>query len=287
MPVLHLVVGPNGAGKTTFYEHVLQPATRLPFINADRIAAALWPGDEEAHGLEAAHHAESQRDQAVAAGRSIIAETVFSHPSKLDFIRRATAAGYMTTMHVIMIPEDLAVMRTQLRAEHGGHTVPEDRVRARYRRLWANVTAAIPLVDEAIFYDNTRAKTPFVEVAHFRRHVADRPPTWPACSPLRPDDNHAARAQATQALTATRRLDRPSTKLVDRDAAYFVSLVPSCARICSTRAFTSSLLNDTPLPPAGTRTIDLPTRASAMASFTMTRPPGPLSASFRLATPCA
>ena len=47
-PVLHLVAGPNGAGKTTFHDRVLAPATSLPFVNADHLAARHWPGDEAA-----------------------------------------------------------------------------------------------------------------------------------------------------------------------------------------------------------------------------------------------
>lgn len=38
IPVLHVIAGPNGAGKTTYYEALLGPTTRLPFVNADQIA---------------------------------------------------------------------------------------------------------------------------------------------------------------------------------------------------------------------------------------------------------
>ena len=47
--MLSVVAGPNGSGKSTFVHTVLGPVTGLPFINADEIAAALWPGEEEAH----------------------------------------------------------------------------------------------------------------------------------------------------------------------------------------------------------------------------------------------
>ena len=56
-PVLHLLAGPNGSGKTTFYEQVVAPATHLPFVNADHIAADRWPGEELQHGHEASRHA--------------------------------------------------------------------------------------------------------------------------------------------------------------------------------------------------------------------------------------
>ena len=81
-PVLHLLAGPNGAGKTAFYEHVLAPVTHLPFINADRT--------------------------------SFVTETVFSHPSKVDLVRAAAAAGYQVTLHVVMVPVDLSVARERL-----------------------------------------------------------------------------------------------------------------------------------------------------------------------------
>jgi predicted ABC-type ATPase len=73
LPALHLLVGPNGAGKTTFFERVLGPATHLPFINADLIARRHWPGNEEAHGHQAAALAEQARAAALAKGRSFVA----------------------------------------------------------------------------------------------------------------------------------------------------------------------------------------------------------------------
>lgn len=42
-PVLILLAGPNGAGKSTFFDLHVRPVLgeRLPFINADNIAAAI------------------------------------------------------------------------------------------------------------------------------------------------------------------------------------------------------------------------------------------------------
>lgn len=185
MPVLHLLAGPNGAGKTTYYERVLYPATRLPFINADLIARRTWPGEEESHGHEASALAERARAAAIARGVSFVAETVFSHPSKLDLITTARAAAYLVTLHVMLVPEALAVARTQLRAQQGGHTVPEDRVRARYQRLWPLIEQAIQSADEAFIYDNSLARTPFRLVAHHENGVlleGSDPPAW---SPIR------------------------------------------------------------------------------------------------------
>jgi predicted ABC-type ATPase len=183
VPALHLVVGPNGAGKTTFFEHVLEPATHLPLINADHIAERHWPGDEQRHGHEAAALAEQAREAAIAAGRSFVAETVFSHPAKLELIGRAQARGYLVFLHVVGVPEALTLTRTRLRSEQGGHSVPVEKVRARYRRLWANVAKALVQVDEAAMYDNSSATRPFRLVARYqnghRLGKGDFPSWWP------------------------------------------------------------------------------------------------------------
>ena len=185
MPVLHLLAGPNAAGKTTFYERLLYPATRLPFINADLIARREWPGDEEAHGHDASALAEQARNAAMEAKTSFIAETVFSHASKLELIERAKAAGYGVTLHVFIVPEELSVVRAKLRSGQGGHSVPEDVLRARYKRLWALIEKAIPLADEVFVYDNSSARKPFRLVAQYQDGGLLRKPDWPAWSPLK------------------------------------------------------------------------------------------------------
>lgn len=185
MPVIHVVAGPNGSGKTTFCERILIPATRLAFVNADEIARKRWPGKEEAHGHEAAAAAAAERGRRLASGTSFIAETVFSHPSKLELLRDARAKGYLVTVHVILVPEDLSVVRVQCRAGQGGHSVPAAKIRARYRRLWLLLRQAVALADDATVYDNSRASRPFRVVVRYRDGVPERVPDWPAWSPIR------------------------------------------------------------------------------------------------------
>jgi len=182
-PVLHVLVGPNGSGKTTFVERVLRPATGLPFVNAGAIAGQRWPGAEMEHAYEAATLAEEQRVRLLAAGASFIAETLFSHPSKVDLVERAVAAGYLVTLHVILVPEEVTVRRVEYRAAHGGHEVPEAKIRGRYARLWSPVAAARLIADRVRFYDNSAAAHPFRLVAVFEHGVEVGEPTWSKWTP--------------------------------------------------------------------------------------------------------
>lgn len=183
-PVLYVLAGPNGAGKTTLYERVLSRHIGLEFVNADRVAAALWPGHEMERSYDAARLAAERRQALLEQRRSFIAETVFSHESKLQLMRDAEERGYLVTLHVVLIPENLAVARVASRVEVGGHGVPEDKVRDRYRRLWGHVRVAMGLADESVVYDNTSAATPLRPIARYQRGVMIGAPDWPAWVPV-------------------------------------------------------------------------------------------------------
>ncbi len=183
MKRLDLVVGSNGAGKSTFVELTLAPL--LPgsaFVNADEIAKQRWPENPATHSYEAAKVAAQTRAKLIELGASFIAETVFSHPSKLELVDAAQAADYTTVLHVLLIPEDLAVERVRHRVSAGGHDVPETKIRERYRRLWGLVAAAITRCDAATVYDNSGIEGPRI-VAQLNDGFIVGSPAWPVWTP--------------------------------------------------------------------------------------------------------
>lgn len=181
-PRLDLVAGCNGAGKSTLIHEVLLPRLRSSvYVNADDIARAQWPGEEEARSYEAARVADQARETLLANKRPFITETVFSHPSKLELIERAAAKGYRVVLHIVVIPEDLAVERVRTRVESGGHSVPEEKVRARYQRVWPLLVQAIGRVDRASVYDNSTDETRLI--AQFVDGIPITPATWPEWTP--------------------------------------------------------------------------------------------------------
>ncbi|MCW4466329.1 zeta toxin family protein [Glutamicibacter sp. MNS18] len=181
--VLHVLAGPHGSGKTTFVERILQPATHLPFVNADSMAATIWPGEEEAHGHEASKLAVRKREQPLNTRSSFITETVFSHPSKVDLVSRASLLRYQITLHVILVPLDQALVRITERVPLGGRSVPPEEIAGRYERLWRYVAQARRFADETHIYDNSLARHPFRLVAEYRHGVLMRETRWPQWAP--------------------------------------------------------------------------------------------------------
>ena len=179
---LDLVVGSNGAGKTTFARKIVLPSLPpgTPFVNVDEIAAQRWPEDPEGRSYEAAQIAARTRTSLIDTSRPFVAETVFSHPSKLDLIHHAHRHGYVVALHVLLVTEELAVRRVEYRVAAGGHTVPEDKIRQRYRRLWPLVVQAMEASDTANVYDNSRHGGPRIvaQVVGGSAVGALRWPTW-------------------------------------------------------------------------------------------------------------
>lgn len=166
---LWMLVGGNGAGKSTFYQQRLKPLG-LPFINADNIAKDVFPESPEEHSYLAAQIAEKMRVDKLSSGKSFCFETVFSHPSKIDFIAQAKALGYQIIMVFIHVERaELNNARIAQRVEEGGHHVPPDKVASRIPRTLENVKVAISLCDQLRIFDNSSSERPFLPVVTIKK----------------------------------------------------------------------------------------------------------------------
>ena len=170
---LWMLVGGNGAGKSTFYDVYLKPQGIL-FINADEIAKTLDKENTEQASYRAAKIAERLRDDLLVKGISFCFETVFSHPSKIDFIAEAKAQGYEVILVFIHLDNDeLNQARVAQRVSEGGHSVPAEKIISRIPRTLNHVRRAIPLADEIYFLDNSLIDDPFRQVAVIKSGILD------------------------------------------------------------------------------------------------------------------
>jgi predicted ABC-type ATPase len=162
-PILHILAGPNGAGKTSLYEARIARLTDAEYVNADRLSfeALGRHATTQAEAELGQRLAEARRTALLGAGLSLVTESTFSHPSKLQLMRDARAAGYRVALyHLHLDTPELAVARVQAREAHGGHPVPEDRIRGRYARNPQLIREAALLADWAYVFDNSRLGLP-------------------------------------------------------------------------------------------------------------------------------
>ncbi|MDR2555091.1 MAG: AAA family ATPase [Fibromonadaceae bacterium] len=187
---LRIFAGPNGSGKTTLYYHLVNAKAFKDycFINADEIAEKLKkPFDLNSFPLKfsmneffdflnnstflpkgtayiSASIAEFLRQKMLINSNSSFAfETVFSHKSKLDEIRKAKKYGYKVYLYVISTEHpNINKKRVQMRKEMGGHFVPLKKIQERYYRSLDNIYEAMLLADKAFFFDNSGKKISFI-----------------------------------------------------------------------------------------------------------------------------
>ena len=164
-PELWAIVGGNGAGKSTFFKTFLEPQA-IPFINADVIANEIDPEQPEAASYHAAEFAAQQRKQAIRDQQNFCFETVFSHPSKIDLLAQAKAAGYEINLVVIYLSHtELNKARVKQRVSEGGHGVPEEKIESRIPRTHKNIGVAVDLCDFVYIFDNSSYDNPFQQIA--------------------------------------------------------------------------------------------------------------------------
>ncbi|MBA4392261.1 MAG: AAA family ATPase [Desulfobacca sp.] len=158
-PRLIVIAGPNGAGKTTFTNQVLRHdwSAGCVFINPDEIAKhefGDWNSPEAV--MKAVARAQDLREECLREKASMLIETVFSAPDKLDFIRKVKEAEFFIRFFFIGTDgPHINAARVTRRVMDGGHDVPIAKIISRYNRSIANSAIAMSIVDRAYAYDNS------------------------------------------------------------------------------------------------------------------------------------
>jgi predicted ABC-type ATPase len=178
-----MVSGPNGSGKTTLTRQLRRDGVDFGlYINPDDIALDLEDSyDDRVRRAQAI--ADQQRAEALDRGESFSFETVMSHPSKIELLRKAKQAGFRTVLFFVATESpDLNVERVRQRVALGGHDVPEDRIRGRYSRTLGLLPAAIALADDVVLFDNSHGRPsiirPFLRKSEGRTTIAPPVPDW-------------------------------------------------------------------------------------------------------------
>jgi predicted ABC-type ATPase len=157
MPSLYVIAGPNGAGKTTFIKRFApREIAVLDFLNADEVARGLSPLAPERAQFEAGRIVLSRFAQFVSDRRNFCLETTLSGRTYRKLFAAARAAGYHVRLDFLLLPEvEDSIRRVADRVEQGGHDVPLDDLRRRFRVGVQNLFSIYrPVLDAWSLYDN-------------------------------------------------------------------------------------------------------------------------------------
>jgi predicted ABC-type ATPase len=186
MPVKDLVIlgGPNGAGKTTAAERLLpQDLNIREFVNADEIARGLSPFNPEGSAVAAGRLMVRRMRELARSGQNFAFETTCAGRSHLRLLRECRALGYRLTLLFLWLPTvDVAIARVAERVASGGHSIPVDVIRRRYRAGIRNMRDFyIPAVDTYSVYDNSGPDPVLIAEGRAGGHfMIHRPSLWTA-----------------------------------------------------------------------------------------------------------
>jgi len=134
------------------------------YIDSNRLLHAIevkdncirWNDTNTGLSYIAAAIADYLRNEMLKNDSTFACETVFSHPSKLEFMKAAHTAGFKIYLYFIATQDPyINIGRVQNRVINGGHTVPEDKIISRYSKTMENAYNALLLADRSYWFDNS------------------------------------------------------------------------------------------------------------------------------------
>lgn len=158
MKKLYVIAGCNGAGKTTASYTILPEILDCKeFVNADEIARGISPFQPEKVGIEAGRMMLRRINNLLESEESFAFETTLSTRSYVKFVERAKQLGYQITCLFFWLDSDeLAISRVATRVKEGGHNIPEEVIRRRYKSGLKNFfNLFLPRVDNWLFVNNS------------------------------------------------------------------------------------------------------------------------------------
>lgn len=166
MPRLIILAGCNGAGKTTAsYTFLPEILDCREFVNSDEFAKSLSPFDPSSASVSASRYMLMRIEYLLEQNADFSIETTLATRSLVTIIRKAKAKDYKITLIYLWLQSpELALQRVRSRVASGGHNIPEDVLRRRYRMGISYLfDTYMPLCDNWVIADNTHP--PFTVVA--------------------------------------------------------------------------------------------------------------------------
>lgn len=158
-PELVVLAGPNGAGKSTLAPWLLRDRWGIgDFVNADEIAKGLSGFQPESVALQAGRLMWERLGVLASSRKSFAFETTLASRTYASWIQKRQAEGYRTRLVFLWLPSpEEAIDRVADRVRLGGHHIPEEVIRRRYKSGLRNLFELyLPLIDRWSVLDGTK-----------------------------------------------------------------------------------------------------------------------------------
>lgn len=178
---IYIIAGCNGAGKTTVSYTILPEILDCKeFVNADEIAKGLSPFQPEKVSFEAGRIMLERIDTLLTQNHNFAFETTLSTRSYKNKLMEAKASGYAVRLLFFWLPTvEMAIKRVNIRVKEGGHNIPVDVIKRRYKRGIDNLFKIyLPLCDEWAVFDNSDGEPLLIADGNETETMIIHPDNW-------------------------------------------------------------------------------------------------------------
>ena len=113
---------------------------------------------------------------------SLTTETVFSHESKLDFVKEAKKKNFRAYLYFIATnSSEINIKRIYSRIYKGGHAVPKEKIKSRFPKSILLLQKSIAVFDKVYIFDNSGKEIQLIasyENSKLEKVYADIIPDW-------------------------------------------------------------------------------------------------------------
>ena len=153
------IAGVNGAGKSSVAGAYIRDAGG-EYFNPDEVARELMNENSQLTTTEANSEAWKtgfeQLTRAIKEGKDYIFETTLGGTSIPELLHQAIENGQQVRIYFCGLNSpDLHIQRVKERVTKGGHNIPEDKIRQRWKNSIHNLMGLIPICAETRVIDNS------------------------------------------------------------------------------------------------------------------------------------
>ncbi|HUH83074.1 MAG TPA: AAA family ATPase [Stellaceae bacterium] len=156
-PFILVLAGVNGAGKSSVAGDMLKEHG-VPWFNPDAYARELIQRlgcTRDEADAEAWASGKRRLEAALAEGTDYAFETTLGGATISRLLVSAAATHHISMIYCGLDSIEKHMSRVRLRVEHGGHDIPEERIRARWSSSRENLVALLPHLFHLQVFDNS------------------------------------------------------------------------------------------------------------------------------------